>query len=172
MITFDELFPIGQINKTHGVNGEVSFSYTSDVFDAEDVSFMILEVDGILVPFYIEEYRFKSTSTALIKFAGVDSDEQARELYGLTIYIQKKHLELVEDNEIEMDYFVGFTLVDMKIGTVGIINEVDQTTDNTLFVIGKGSDEILIPVGEEYIVEVDHENKIIKLDLPEGLLDL
>lgn len=172
MITIDEVFPIGQISKSHGINGEMSFSFTSDVFDKEDVLFVILEVDGIFVPFFIETYRFKTNSTGLIKLKGVDTDEHCRELLGLTIYVQKKHLESVENTDIDMDYFVGFSLVDTEHGLVGVISEVDQTTDNALFVIGEGQDEILIPFGEDYILEVDHEAKVIKVNLPEGLLSL
>ena len=50
--------------------------------------------------------------------------------------------------------------------------EVDQTTENALFVIPKGDDELLIPVGESYIINIDHEKRIITVNLPEGLLDL
>ena len=172
MIQIDEVFPIGQINKSHGVNGEMSFSFTTDVFDTEDVPFIILEINGILVPFFIDEYRFKSDSTGLIKLEGVNSDEDTKEFHSLTIYLPKKYLDQVEDNEIELDYFVGFTLIDANNVDIGFITEIDQSTDNALFVIGEGEDEILIPVGDDYIVNIDHDKKTITVNLPEGLLDL
>lgn len=172
MISKDDVFPIGQIIKPHGVNGEMSFNFTSDVFDTEDIPFIILEMHGIFVPFFIEEYRFKSGSTGLIKLDGIKNENQARSLSSLTIFVQKKYLDKVEDAEIELDYFVGFSLIDAEKGLLGIISEVDQTTDNVLFVIALDDDELLIPAGEEYIEEIDHENKRIKVRLPEGLLDL
>ena len=172
MILKDDVFPIGQIVKPHGVSGEMSFNFTSDVFDSEDIPFIILEMQGILVPFFIEEYRFKSGSTGLIKLDGVTTDEKARTFSGLTIFIQKKYLDKVEDAEIELDYFVGFSLIDVETGLLGVISEVDQTTDNVLFVIPTKDDELLIPAGEEYIEEIDHDKKIISVRLPEGLLDL
>lgn len=172
MITKDEIFPIGQINKPHGVNGEMSFSFTTDVFDTEEAPFVIFEIQGIFVPFFIAEYRFKSNETALIKLEGIDSDEKARAFAGQTVYLPKKYLGMVEDTEIELDYFVGFLLIDQQVGELGIISEVDQTTENALFVIQKQDDELLIPVGDDYIVEIDHDNKKIVVSLPEGLLDL
>ncbi len=173
MILKDEVFPIGQVIKPHGVNGEMSFNFTSDVFDTENIEFLIIEIQGILVPFFIEEYRFKSESTGLIKFEGVESDDQARVFSGLTLFVQKKYLDKVEDAETELDYFVGFHLVDEIKGELGLITEVDQTTENALFVIDNGSDnELLIPVGDDYIREIDHENKRILVRLPEGLLEL
>ncbi|MEI6752209.1 MAG: ribosome maturation factor RimM [Paludibacter sp.] len=172
MILKSSVFPIGQITKPHGVNGEMSFSFSSDVFDTEDVPFFIFEMEGILVPFFLYEYRFKSNSIGLLKLDGILSDEQAREFSGLTIYIPKTYLDKVEDAEIELDYFAGFKLVDAEKGELGIISEVDQTTDNILFVIPTEDDELLIPVGDKYIEEIDHDKKIIYVRLPEGLLDL
>jgi 16S rRNA processing protein RimM len=172
MITKSNVIPIGQINKPHGVNGEMSFSFTSDIFDREDVPFFIFEVQGILVPFFLDEYRFKGSTTGLMKLDGITTEEQARAFYGSTIYLPKTYLEKVEDNEIEADYFAGFSLVDEEKGLIGIISEVDKTTENILFVIPKPNDELLIPAGEEYIQEIDHEKKIIYVKLPEGLLDL
>ena len=172
MIKKEDIFPIGQINKPHGINGEMTFSFSSDVFDTEDVPYFVIEIQGIMVPFFIEEYRFKSNETALIKLEGINTDEKARSFSGLTVYLPKQYLEKVEDTEIELDYFVGFTLIDLQRGEIGIISEVDQTTENALFVIPTADDEILIPVGDDYIQEIDHDNKRITVDLPVGLLEL
>ncbi len=172
MILKNDVFPIGQITKPHGVNGEMSFSFTTDIFDREDVPYFVFELEGILVPFFLEDYRFKGSTTGLLKLDGVTTDEQARNFAGLTIYLPKTYLEKVEDAEIELDYFAGFSLVDSEKGLLGVISEVDQTTDNVLFVIPLKNDELLIPAGEEYIEEIDHEKKIIYVKLPDGLLDL
>lgn len=172
MISKSDVIPIGQINKPHGVNGEMSFSFTSDIFDREEVPYFIFEMQGILVPFFLDDYRFKGSSTGLLKLDGVSSEEKARAFFGLTIYLPKTFLEKVEDDEIELDYFAGFSLIDIEKGLIGVISEVDKTTDNVLFVISKPNDELLIPAGEEYIQSIDHDKKIIYVRLPEGLLEL
>ena len=172
MISKTDVFPIGQINKPHGINGEMSFSFTTDVFDREDIPYFVFEMQGILVPFFLEEYRFKGSTTGLLILEGIKNEDQAKAFYGLTIYLPKNYLEKVEDNEIELDYFASFSLIDSEKGLLGIIAEVDQTTENVLFVIKTEDDELLIPAGEEYIQEIDHIKKIIYVTLPEGLLDL
>ena len=63
MIERDELIKIGRFNKPHGVKGELSFTFTDDVFDRTDCPYIVCEIDGIFVPFFIEEYRFKSDTT-------------------------------------------------------------------------------------------------------------
>ena len=150
----------------------MSFSFTSDIFDREDVPYFVFEIQGILVPFFLVEYRFKGSTTGLLTLDGITTDEQARDFAGLTVYLPKSFLEKVEDDEIELDYFAGFTLIDAEKGQLGVISEVDQTTDNVLFVIPTKNDELLIPAGEEYIEKIDHDKKIIYVRLPEGLLDL
>ncbi|MEA4983123.1 MAG: ribosome maturation factor RimM, partial [Paludibacter sp.] len=134
--------------------------------------FFIFEIDGILVPFSVDDYRYKTNTTGILSIEGINSEQEAKQFSGLTIYLQKQYLEAVEDAEIELDYFVGFRLIDVEKGEIGIINEVDQTTENALFVIIKDEDELLVPVGDEYIQEIDHQQKTITVSLPEGLLDL
>ena len=86
MILKEEILPIGQITKPHGLKGEMTFTAYSTILEDVDVPFVILEPDGLLVPFYIESIRMKTDTTGLIKLERVDSDEQARELIGQTIY--------------------------------------------------------------------------------------
>lgn len=172
MILKNDVFPIGQITKPHGVNGEMSFTFTSDIFDKEDVPYFIFEKEGILVPFFLDDYRFKGNTSGLLKLEGINSEEKARTFISSTIFLPKQYLEKVEDTEIEVDYFAGFSLIDIHKGLLGIISEVDKTTENVLFVIPTADDELLIPAGEEYIKDIDHVKKIIMVELPEGLLDL
>ena len=78
MIKKEDVYKIGVLNKPHGVKGEVAFTFTDDVFDRVDCDYLICLMDGILVPFFIEEFRFKSDSVALGKFEDIDTAEQAR----------------------------------------------------------------------------------------------
>ena len=65
MIKPEEVYRIGRLGKVHGVKGEVSLQFDDDVFDRVDADYLVLEIDGILVPFFIEEYRFRSDNVAL-----------------------------------------------------------------------------------------------------------
>ena len=78
MIKKEEVFKIGVFNKPHGVKGELSFTFTDDIFDRADCEYLICLLDGIMVPFFIEEYRFRSDTTALVKLDRIDTAEQAR----------------------------------------------------------------------------------------------
>ena len=71
MIKKEDVYQIGRIGKPHGVKGEVLFHFSDDVFDRAESEYLILEVDGILVPFFMEEYRFRSDETALVRFCDI-----------------------------------------------------------------------------------------------------
>ena len=80
MIRPEEVYKIGRIGKPHGVKGELKMQFSDDIFDRTDAEYLVLDIEGILVPFFIEEYRFQSDSTAIVKFCDVNSQEKASEL--------------------------------------------------------------------------------------------
>ena len=162
MITAAELLEAGAMGKTHGVSGEVACQIDVD-FDWEQCRYFVFDMDGIFVPFFIETVRDKNTTTKLVKFLDIDDEASARKLCNKTIYIDKT---LAADSEqLALDYFVGFTVIDQKLGTLGIIDAVDDSTANALFAIG----DRLIPVCEEFICDIDHTHKTLHTNLPEGL---
>ena len=169
MIREEEVYKIGRLGKTHGVKGEISFLFDDDVFDRVDADYLVLMVDGILVPFFMEEYRFRSDTTAIVKFCDIDTQERARELTGCDVYFPRK---LAESDEGSMSWaeIVGFSIVDASTGrTVGKIASIDDSTINILFCLEDGT---LIPASEELITDIEQENRIITIDIPEGLLEL
>lgn len=172
MIRKEEVFKIGIINKPHGVKGEVSFTFSDDVFDRVDCDYLILMLDGILVPFFIEEYRFRSDCAALVKFEGVDTAEKARAFTNVEVYFPIKYLDEDEDGEIaSWSVFEGFKVIDKNHGDLGEIAGVDDSTINVLFVIVKDGKELLLPAHEEFIVDLDRKHKVIHVNIPDGLLD-
>lgn len=171
MIKKEEVFKIGIINKPHGVKGEVSFTFTDDIFDrVVDCDYLVLLLDGILVPFFIEEYRFRSDNVALVKFEGIDSTEKARTLTNVEVYYPVKFMD--DQEEISSwNYFIGFRVEDIHHGCLGTVVDVDDATMNVLFVIENGDEEVLLPAHEEFILDIDRKKKILKVDIPDGLLD-
>ena len=169
MIKEEEVYKIGKLGKTHGVKGEISFLFDDDVFDRVDADYLVLMVDGILVPFFMEEYRFRSDTTAIVKFEGIDTQERARELTGCDVWFPRA-LADSDDGTITWAAIVGFDIIDANSGKpVGRIASVDDTTLNILFCLEDGR---LIPASEDLITSIDKGNRTITINIPEGLLDL
>jgi len=168
MIRQEEVYRIGRLGKAHGVKGELTFMFDDDVFDRTDADYLVLEVDGILVPFFIEEYRFRSDTTALVKFEDIDTVERARQLTGCDVYFPRALADGDEAPSLSM--LVGFDLVDATTGTkVGTIAAIDDSTVNLLFELEDGR---LIPANDDLITDIDTKHKVIKMNIPEGLLEL
>ena len=169
MIKKEEVYKIGKLGKVHGIKGEISFLFDDDVFDRMDADYLILDIDGILVPFFIEEYRFKTDSNALMKFEGIDTMERARELTGCDVYFPREMSETDEEH-LSWAQIVGYSLIDANTGKeAGKIAAIDDSTINILFELEDGK---LIPASEELITDIDPKNRIISINIPEGLLKL
>lgn len=169
MIKKEDVYKIGRIGKAHGVKGEVTFLFDDDVFDRVDAEYLILEVDGILVPFFMEEYRFRSDNTALVKFEDVNTQERARELTNSDVYFLRSQAD-ADDEELTYTFLVGFSIIDDATGkTVGTIADIDDSTINILFQLADGT---LIPANDDLITDIDKDKKTITIALPKGILDL
>ena len=169
MIKREEVYKIGRLGKTHGVKGEISFLLDDDVFDRTDADYLILDIDGILVPFFIEEYRFKTDSNALMKFDGIDTQDRARDLTGCDVYFPRL---LADEDETSVSWaeLVGYSLIDSNSRkTIGEIASIDDTTINFLFELTDGT---LIPASDELIQHIDTKRHQIEINLPEGILEL
>lgn len=177
MIKKEDTYKIGRIGKPHGLGGEVVFNFTDDIFDNVDCDYLICEIEGILVPFFFEEYRFKNDSSAIVKFEGIDSVEQARQIVGADVYFEKKFVDDGGQDDVSLEYFVGFTITEPGGTVIGTIVGTDVSTDNWLFIVRQEQTDgtaktVLIPAHEEFINEINQKNKTIEMDLPAGLLNL
>lgn len=173
MIKREDVVKIGQFAKPHGVKGELTLVTECDVFDEADEQFVVCDLDGILVPFFVESFRYKTDSTLLLKLEGVDTDKAAAEFSNCEVFVPLDRVDEAElVGDITWDNFIGFEVVDEKQGVLGTITDVDESTCNVLFQVDHQGKELLIPAAEELVCDVDYEQKKIVVSLPDGLLAL
>lgn len=172
MIRDNEVIRIGTLTKPHGVNGELVLQFTDDVFDRVECDYLVCKMDGILVPFFMEEYRFKSDTSALIKFERIDDSVSATRMQGVEVYFPIELAEQAEEGELTWNHFVGMEVLDEENGNLGRITRVDTQTINTLFELEGPKGTLLIPAQEDFIVDLDRKARVLTVHLPEGLLDL
>lgn len=173
MITSGEITDIGTLGKPHGVNGEINLS--ADV-DPASLTCIVIDVDGINVPFFFSSVRSRGRDSYLVKIDGIDSDADVAQLVNKTVWALKSDID--EDTDESDDGFyaedlVGFRVIDDVSGLRGEITGVDDTTDNVLFVVtADDGKNVLIPVADDFITSVDTDDKTVEMTLPQGLLDL
>ena len=176
MITREELILIGHYNKPHGVNGEISATLDIDSEALQGLSCLVSDMNGIFVPFYVDACRPKNHETVLLMIDGMDTEQEVTRLVNHEIYALKRDFreesELAEADGYPLDYFIGFMLLDTDGTGVGEIIDVDEQTENAIFIVDRGGDELMVPASDDLIVEFDLDKKTMVMDLPQGLLDL
>ena len=167
-----ELVTIAKITKTRGLRGEVVADILTDFperFELLETVF-IVKPNGETLETELKKFWFQK-GRVILKFAGFDKIETAETLRNCEVCIPES-----EAVALEADEFYDWELQDCEVETVtgeklGRVKELLRTggTEN-LVVQGKIKD-YLIPFAETICVEVDIENKAIKVDVPDGLLE-
>ena len=176
MITREELIAIGHYNKPHGVAGELSATVDVEIDVLGALSCLVSEMDGIYVPFFVNSLRPKTSETVLLTIDGINSEQEASRLVNHDIYALKREFRQESDEAdadgYPLDYFIGFELQDSDGTRVGEIVQVDEQTENAIFIVDDGESELLLPASDDLIVEFDLDKKVMVMDLPQGILDL
>lgn len=116
MIEEKNLFEIGKLLKPHGVKGEITVLFKKPEYADIDTKYYFLFLDGMYVPFFIEEFMFNSDVTARIKFQGFNSVEQASSYANIAVFVPNDFIDALEPVEdvfdSEWNHFIGYTIVD------------------------------------------------------------
>lgn len=173
-INKDDCSEVGYIQKPHGLKGEVILIFEKEFEETfEDIEFLLVEVDGGLVPFPIQDegFRFKTDESAICKFEFVDSIIKAKELVGCKVYVSDHEVIESEDPGI-VSTLIGMRAFDEKFGEIGLISRVDDFSGNLVITVDHPRAEIMIPLSDEVITSVDEEKREIHLGCPNGLIEL
>jgi len=168
----EELVAIAKIVKSRGLRGELVASLLTDFparFDDLEIVVGLLP-NGEKRELKIEKFWFQK-DRVILKFAGFDSIETAETLRGTEICVSE-----TDAVELEEDEFFDWELIDCQVETVegekiGVVKELLRTGGTEILVVTGAEKEYLIPFAETICTEVDVENKLIKIDAPEGLLE-
>ncbi len=160
---------VGTIIKTHGIKGELNVELTEMAEVADDFApgaCVILELEGLDVPFFVGGCRQRGADSVLLTLDDVDSDADAAPLVGLTIFVYADPAEL--DDELTAGDLVGFTLM-TKGAPIGRIDDLVELTPGSWYFSVGGQ---LIPAVDDFIDEIDAERLTVAVTLPDGLLEL
>jgi len=170
MIREEEVIYIGRITRYRGIIGEVELQFTNDAFDRGEAEYLVLKRDGILVPYFWEEYRFKNDSTVILKLVDIDTEATARWLVGAEVFYPAAAIsEEDADTLPSLKALVGFEVSDQQDRSLGRITDVDDSSVNILLSLSSGH---LIPFHDDFLLHHDLQKKVLQLNLPEGILDL
>lgn len=168
----DKCFYVGRIVKTHGLNGEVTLRIDNGQFDdIEELNYFLLDVNDNLIPFFVENITYHSNK-AFVLFQDLKTLEAATQLVGNSAYLP---LELLPEKD-GIDFYshevVDFIVVDEEKGELGKVQEIIEYSTQSLIQIMINEKEVLIPIHDDIIQNVDREGKRIMIKAPAGLIDM
>lgn len=170
-MTKDECYYLGRVTKPFGFKGEMVLFFDVDSpDDYATLDSVFVEMKNGLVPYFIKSLRINGNK-AVALFEDLTA-EQAAALAGHDMYLPLDLLPKLTGNQFYFHEVKGFRVVDDQYGDIGVIDSIIEYPAQPLFQIMNGTTEILIPVIDQVIKEVDRDNKTIYISAPNGLIDL
>ena len=168
-----DCFYLGKVAKKYSFKGEVLVYLDTDEPELyTELESMFVEINGHLVPFFIERSSIHREKFLRTQFEDMDSEEIADTIVGKDVYLPLTMLPTLEGNKFYYHEIVGFDAIDQRLGNFGTILRISDNGVQALFEVQKDDAVILIPLIDEFIIEVNRENKSILFNTPEGLIDL
>ena len=169
----DDFCFAGLLLKPTGNKGEVILKFNKDLSkEILKLESILIEVDGKLVPFFIESIKTKSTKTVVAKLDGVDSEDDTNEFIDSNFFIAPENQQVIDLNLDNYYDVVGYVVKDENEELIGSVVDFIDVVNNPLLNVKTKSGEILIPANDDLIIEIDDDDKIIIMHIPQGLLDL
>ena len=169
----EDCFFLGTVVAKYSFNGEVLINLDTDEPQQYlSLESFLLEQKTGLVPYFTTAVKLHKTKLLRVSMEKVDSEHQANELIGKSVYLPLDQLPSLNDDQFYYHEIIGFEIVDSTLGPVGTIINVNDTNSQVLLEVDHMNKKILIPLVDEIIHKIDKEKKQIHLFIPNGLLNL
>lgn len=168
----EEGFCIGYITKTKGLKGEVQLYFEYDQPELLDLDVVFADFNGKMVPYFVSSYKLQHNNTGNFFFDDIDHIDKAQALIKKKIYLPLTKMPEEEDGEFHYEDLEGFLVLDENHGELGEIIEVHEYPQQFVATVAYRNKEIMFPLNEDMIVDIDEEEGILRVDLPDGLLDI
>lgn len=163
---------LGKITKKHGLQGNVILKLDTDQPELySKLEGIFVEVNGLLVPFFIEKQQWSKDDTKIISFKN-STEQLVEQTIGKSVFLPLSTLPKLSGNKFYYHEVIGFEIREEDGKSCGSIVSVNDQTAQHYFILALADKEIIIPIIKDWILEVNREEKFIKMQLPDGLMDV
>jgi 16S rRNA processing protein RimM len=170
--TMIDYLKVGKIVNTHALQGEVRVISNSDFKDErfKKGSTLLIDYKGAYIPVKVKTHRVNK-SFDLLKFVDMNHINDVEKYKGCEILVDAANLSDLDDEEFYFFEIIGCQVKTTNDTVLGEIADILQTGANDVWVVKrKGEKDVLIPYIEDVVKAVDIENKIVTIELLEGLI--
>ncbi len=173
IISKDDCYYLGYLSKAQGFKGGlIGFFDVDDTGDYKKLESILVDLNGTLTPFFIDEINLKDKNFVFLKLEGVDDQNRATNLAGSDMYLPLSRLPKLEEGAYYLHQLEGMEVHDQSKGMIGTVEKLFYYNQNTTLQIIDGKDEILIPLNEVFVKKVSVADNRIDIDVPEELLSV
>lgn len=166
-----DYFSIGYVSKTRGLKGELQiYLEIENPQDYKNMESLFLEINQKPVPFFIDKLLLQK-NIMYVYLEGIDHIDKANSYVGKGAYVLTKN-KPKNTNDNSHKSLIGFTVVDEQLGELGQINSIQELPSQLIANMVYQNKEVLFPLNDQFVTSINKKNKIINVDLPDGLIDL
>ena len=163
---------IGTIVSKHGYKGFINISTSSFNFDKlPDIKHLFIDINNCFIPFRIDKIKSFSDNLLILKLSEVNTEKEAEDIIFKNIFIDSKSYEPIKGKSFFYDELVNFSVYS-NTKKVGVIDNINTKLPQPVFEVLIKSNKVMIPIHEDLIDKIDKKNKIIHIDIPDGLIEI
>ena len=168
----EDCYLLGKITRRHGLQGNVILKLDTDQPEHYNkLESIFIEINGLLVPFFIEKSQWSKQDSLIVFFKNA-SEQLVDQTLGRSVFLPLSTLPKLSGNKFYYHEVIGFEIREQDGKTCGNIASINDQTVQHYFMLKLADKDIIIPVIKDWILEVNREEKYIKMQLPEGLMDV
>lgn len=171
-MNIQDCFYLGEIVSKFSFKGEVLLKLDSDEIDLKKIKTIFLSINGSIVPYSIDNIKIHKSSLLRIKLENIDSEEKANKILKIKTYLPIKDLPKLNGNKFYYHEIINFTVFDLNLGKIGKVEEVNDQTLQPIIIVDNGKRKIMIPLVDDFLIDLDRNKKTLTFDLPDGLTTL
>lgn len=168
----EDCYFLGKITRRHGLAGNVILKLDTDQPELYNkLESIFVEINGLLVPFFIERSSWSKLDALNIAFKN-SSEALVDQSLGKSVYLPLATLPKLSGKQFYYHEVIGFDILDENDNAGGVIRSINDQTAQNYFVTNLDGKEVVIPIIKDWILEVNRDERFIKMQLPEGLIDV
>lgn len=168
----EDCYFLGKITRRHGLAGNVILKLDTDQPELYNkLESIFVEINGLLVPFFIEKSSWSKLDALNLAFKN-SSEALVDQSLGKNVYLPLTTLPKLTGKQFYYHEVIGYEIMDQDNKDCGVIRSINDQTKQNYFVTNLYGKEVVIPLIKDWILEVNREERFIKIDLPEGLIDV
>lgn len=168
----EDCYYLGKITRRHGLHGNVIIKLDTDqpeIYNKPGSIFV--EINGLLVPFFIEKSALRNTDSLTVSFKNA-SEALIDQSLGKNVFLPLSMLPPLTGKQFYYHEVLGWEVRDTDGKACGNIQEVNDSAPQNFFILNLSGREVIIPIIKDWILEVNRGNKFITMSLPEGLMEV